>query len=91
MLDLFNEPDVYGLQWEAPSTRGGTTFPPLADLYMAAGQALYDVDPQVLLLLEGTGQSKIEGGAWGNGARAHARACVRVRAHTYHTHKHTRG
>ena len=33
LLDLFSEPDIFGMLWEANSQYRGTVYPPLPDLY----------------------------------------------------------
>lgn len=34
MLDLMNEPDVFGMKWEEPVTSKEIKFPSLTDLYL---------------------------------------------------------
>ena len=61
MLDLLNEPDHFGIRWEASNHRPG-----LKDLYLAAMDALYPLNSQILFFIEGTGQERI-GANWGDG------------------------
>eukprot|EP00884_Botryococcus_braunii_P014337 jgi/Botrbrau1/22904/Bobra.0065s0056.1 len=67
MLDLMNEPDVYGMKWEAPTTFKEIKLPPVSDLYLPTMRALVALDPSVLIIIEGTGQHMIPGTSWGNG------------------------
>ncbi|CEG56012.1 glycoside hydrolase family 5 protein [Legionella fallonii] len=59
--DLYNEPDSHGLTWEgsAQGTAWGTGV-------MSAAQAIYAIDPNKLLFIEGTGQAAL-GANWGDG------------------------
>lgn len=61
MLDLLNEPDNFGVRWEA----SGNT-PALTDLYLSAMDALYPINNELLFFVEGTGQGGI-GCNWGDG------------------------
>ncbi|WP_068470682.1 cellulase family glycosylhydrolase [Candidatus Protochlamydia phocaeensis] len=61
MIDLLNEPDNFGIRWEA----SGST-PALKDLYLSAMDAIYAVNPDALFFIEGTGQGGI-GANWGDG------------------------
>lgn len=61
MIDLLNEPDNFGIRWEAT---GGT--PALKDLYLSAMDAIYTVNPKALFFIEGTAQGGI-GANWGDG------------------------
>lgn len=61
MIDLLNEPDNYGVRWEASGN-----LPALKDLYLSAMDALYQVNPNALFFIEGTGQGGI-GANWGDG------------------------
>lgn len=61
MIDILNEPDNFGIRWEAS---GGK--PALKDLYLSAMDAIYQVNPNVLFFIEGTGQGGI-GANWGDG------------------------
>ncbi len=61
LIDLLNEPDNFGIRWEASGNNPG-----LGDLYLSAMDALYAVNPHALFLLEGTGQGGI-GANWGDG------------------------
>lgn len=61
MLDLLNEPDNFGIRWETSSNK-----PSLKDLYLSAMDALYQVYPQFLFFIEGTGQGGINAN-WGDG------------------------
>ena len=61
MVDILNEPDEYGINWEA----SGQT-PGLKDLYLSVMDAVYPVNSDVLFFIEGTGQGDI-GANWGDG------------------------
>jgi hypothetical protein len=51
MIDILNEPDNFGLRWEAQPGKPG-----VKDLYLAAMDAIYPVAPDVLFFIEGTGE-----------------------------------
>jgi hypothetical protein len=40
ILDLMNEPDVFGMKWEAPTTFADTKLPPVTDLYLPTMRVL---------------------------------------------------
>ncbi|HSW86842.1 MAG TPA: cellulase family glycosylhydrolase [Rhabdochlamydiaceae bacterium] len=61
MVDLLNEPDNFGVRWEA----SGST-PALTDLYLSVMDALYPINNQILFFIEGCGQGGI-GCNWGDG------------------------
>ncbi len=61
MIDILNEPDNFGIRWEAS---GG--HPALKDLYLSAMDAIHPILPEALLFVEGTGQGGI-GANWGDG------------------------
>lgn len=61
MIDLLNEPDNYGIRWEASGN-----LPALKDLYLSAMDAIYPINSHALFFLEGTGQGGI-GANWGDG------------------------
>ncbi len=61
MIDILNEPDNFGLRWEAS---GGK--PALKDLYLTMMDAVYPVNPGALFFIEGAGQGGI-GTNWGDG------------------------
>jgi hypothetical protein len=61
MIDILNEPDNYGIRWEASGGKPG-----LKDLYISMMDAVYPVAPDALFFLEGTGQSGINAN-WGDG------------------------
>jgi len=61
MLDILNEPDNFGLRWEAS---GGK--PALKDLYLSALDAIESAAPGLLYFVEGTGQGGIQAN-WGDG------------------------
>jgi Cellulase (glycosyl hydrolase family 5) len=61
MFDLLNEADGFGIQWKAANGKPG-----LSDLYLSAMDALYQVIPEALFFVEGTGQGGI-GANWGDG------------------------
>ncbi|KAL3142124.1 hypothetical protein ABBQ32_004742 [Trebouxia sp. C0010 RCD-2024] len=58
MIDMLNEPDCQYLQWQAANGAG--------DLYLAAMDAIYKVNPDVLFFVEGLGQSGLANN-WGDG------------------------
>lgn len=59
--DLLNEPDSHGITWEG--TSGG---PALGNSYLTVANAIYAIDPNKLILIEGTGQGTLESN-WGDG------------------------
>ena len=61
MVDLLNEPDNFGVLWEASGN-----LPALTDLYLSAMDALYPINNELLFFVEGTGQGGI-GCNWGDG------------------------
>ncbi len=61
IIDILNEPDNFGIRWEA----SGNT-PALGDLYLALMDAVYPINPQALFFIEGTGQGGV-GANWGDG------------------------
>jgi hypothetical protein len=62
IVDLMNEPDSIGMHWEAKGRKPGVT-----QLFLAAMDALWAVQPEGLLfMVEGTSQSSW-GLNWGNG------------------------
>eukprot|EP00884_Botryococcus_braunii_P019883 jgi/Botrbrau1/6579/Bobra.0189s0006.1 len=61
MIDLINEPDAYAIRWE-PSNG----LPGLKDLYLSILPRLYEVAPDALFFIEGTGQSMNKAN-WGDG------------------------
>jgi aryl-phospho-beta-D-glucosidase BglC (GH1 family) len=61
MIDVLNEPENFGIRWEATSER-----PALKDLYLAAMDAIEAAVPGLLFFVEGTGQGGINAG-WGDG------------------------
>lgn len=61
MIDILNEPDQFGIRWEASAQAPG-----LKDLYISAMDALYPINPNALFFVEGTGQGGI-GANWGDG------------------------
>eukprot|EP00884_Botryococcus_braunii_P017026 jgi/Botrbrau1/4006/Bobra.0016s0017.1 len=54
LLSLLNNGDIYGLKW----TQGGGV-PAVGDLYLAAMDALWPVNPAAAFLLAGTGQTSL--------------------------------
>ena len=52
MIDPLNEGDSQGIRWEANGGRPG-----LGDLYISAMDTIYSVNPQAVVLLEGSGQA----------------------------------
>lgn len=61
MVDLLNEPDQYGLRWEAQSG-----LPGLGDLYLSAMDAIEAASPGTIFFIEGTGQLAMNTN-WGDG------------------------
>jgi aryl-phospho-beta-D-glucosidase BglC (GH1 family) len=61
MIDILNEPDNYGIRWE-PSGN----LPGLKELYLSAMESIYQINPEVLFFIEGTGQGD-NGANWGDG------------------------
>lgn len=61
MIDILNEPDNFGIRWEASGDKPG-----LGDLYLSAMDAIHQVNPNLLFLIEGTGQGGINAN-WGDG------------------------
>lgn len=61
MIDILNEPDGFGIRWEAS---GGK--PALKDLYLSVMDAVYPINPGILFFVEGTGQGGINAN-WGDG------------------------
>ena len=59
--DIYNEPDSHGLTWEGNAN--GTAW---GRGVMSAAQAIYAIDPNKLLFVEGTGQAAL-GANWGDG------------------------
>eukprot|EP00884_Botryococcus_braunii_P018123 jgi/Botrbrau1/4995/Bobra.0396s0021.1 len=53
LIDLMNEPDGFDLTWEGNETLAG-----LGTYYIEAIDAMYQICPGCLFLIEGTGQSK---------------------------------
>ncbi|RYF08132.1 MAG: hypothetical protein EOO40_08025, partial [Deltaproteobacteria bacterium] len=67
-VDLLNEPDNYGLRWEAANGKPG-----LADLYIKAMDAIQAVAPGTVFFTEGTGQGGLQAN-WGDGFATDPRA-----------------
>lgn len=61
MFDLLNEPDNFGIRWEASGAN-----PSLATAYLTAMDAISTVLPNNIYMVEGTGQSGINAN-WGDG------------------------
>lgn len=59
--DIYNEPDSHSLSWDANTN--GTAW---ATGQMAAAQAIYNIDPNKLIFIEGTAQSALKAN-WGDG------------------------
>ncbi|WP_058534810.1 cellulase family glycosylhydrolase [Legionella saoudiensis] len=59
--DIYNEPDSHSLTWE-----GSANGTPWGTGILSAAQAIYNIDPNKLLFIEGTGQSSL-GSNWGDG------------------------
>nr|QOL01204.1 putative extracellular protein TR9_013c [Trebouxia lynnae] len=61
MIDVLNEPDVFGVRWEAANGKPG-----YADLCIRLMDAAYSIVPGALLFVEGTAQSGLAYN-WGDG------------------------
>jgi hypothetical protein len=61
MIDILNEPDSKGIRWAASGN-----LPALSDLYLAAMDALYPINSNLLFFVEGAGQGGIQAN-WGDG------------------------
>lgn len=61
MVDILNEPDQFGIRWEAQNGK-----PALGDLYLKAMDAIEKVAPKTLYFIEGTGQGNMQAN-WGDG------------------------
>lgn len=61
MVDLLNEPDSKGIRWEASGNTAG-----LSALYIAAMDALYPINSDLIFFIEGAGQGGIQAN-WGDG------------------------
>jgi aryl-phospho-beta-D-glucosidase BglC (GH1 family) len=61
MVDVLNEPDQYGLQWQPQNGKPG-----LGNLYLQAMDAISAVAPRALFFIEGTGQGSLQSN-WGDG------------------------
>ncbi len=59
--DIYNEPDSHGLAWDSNSN--GTAW---STGLMTAAQAIYNIDPNKLIFIEGVGQSALKSN-WGDG------------------------
>jgi hypothetical protein len=68
LLDVLNEPDVWGLGWEAKPdpANPNTTLPSAGDLYLEAMDALHAVSPHWLYIIQGCGQAGLAKN-WGDG------------------------
>ncbi|KAK9822485.1 hypothetical protein WJX81_001062 [Elliptochloris bilobata] len=61
MIDIMNEPDARGIKWTGSS-------PDATTLYLQAMDALYQVNPATLFLIEGSGQAGTNTAmCWGDG------------------------
>ena len=61
IADLLNEPDAFGVRWEAQGDKPGA-----GDLYLAAMDAVHAVNPGMLFMVEGCGQNGLAQN-WGDG------------------------
>jgi hypothetical protein len=61
IVDMLNEPDCQNLRWEGQGGKPGVT-----DLYLAAMDALYPLNHNLLFFVEGTGQGNFVMN-WGDG------------------------
>ena len=64
MFDILNEPDSRGIKWDNGPGKGGYG---MTKLYEMAMDAIYNVSPTSLMLVEGTGQLGTVAMNWGDG------------------------
>lgn len=68
-FDLLNEPDGFDMLWSKPSIHPNSgaflAVPPWGALYTEAADALLQQEPQLLFLVEGTGQKNQPGTSYG--------------------------
>lgn len=64
LLDVLNEPDVWGLGWQA--VPGNASLPAAGDLYLEAMDALHEANPGTLFIVQGCGQPGVAKN-WGDG------------------------
>lgn len=58
LLDLWTEPDIFGIKWDALTQYNGAVYPALPDLYGPTMNAILSIDPSAYFLLSGTGQAR---------------------------------
>ena len=68
-FDLLNEPDAFDMLWSQPNIHpnGGihSAVPPWGALYTEAADTLLQQEPELLFLVEGTGQTNQPGTSYG--------------------------
>ena len=75
LLDVLNEPDVWGLSWQALNS----THPAAGDLYLEAMDALHEANPHTLFVVQGCGQPGVAKN-WGDGLATDAALLARFNA-----------
>ena len=58
LLDLWTEPDIFGIKWDALTQYNGAVYPALPDLYGPTMNAILSIDSSAYFLLSGTGQAR---------------------------------
>ena len=58
LLDLWTEPDIFGIKWDALTQYNGAVYPALPDLYGPTMNAILSIDPSAWFMLSGTGQAR---------------------------------
>ena len=59
LLDLWTEPDIFGIKWDALTQYNGAVYPALPDLYGPTMNAILSIDPSAWFMLSGTGQAPL--------------------------------
>eukprot|EP00884_Botryococcus_braunii_P019613 jgi/Botrbrau1/6335/Bobra.0339s0042.1 len=67
LLDTLNEPDVYGLGWQAINA----SMPAAGDLYLEVMDALYPINKNIHFIVQGCGQNGVSRN-WGDGFATNA-------------------
>ena len=85
-FDLLNEPDAFNMLWGKPNTNpnGGVfgTVPAWGALYTQTADALLQEEPELLFLVEGTGQKLQPGTAFGKSYLFARSLGVELRSHS---------
>ena len=58
LLDLWTEPDIFGIKWDALTQYNGAVYPALPDLYGPTMNAILSIDSSAYFMLSGTGQAR---------------------------------